>query len=412
MPDDSFDIVSNFTNTTNMVGKNATIITNNTNETLFVTDNMTDTSSTTIADNATSATANATANVTANVTTNSTHPENENVIFYAMGDYPYGPEERDDIARHVGDIPNDAEFLVHVGDIKKTSDPCIDFYYNYTSSALRKANTTVFIVPGDNDWIQCKDIATGEKLWKENFLLMHNHTVNKSNLKVLNDPIRPENFAFVHKKVLFIGVHLVNLQTLREHARVDFFSDDVAWVAQNVYQFADQVSTVVIFAHAPPKERYAQFYAPLNKIAQRVGKEFLLIHGNGHKWIKDRPFTTDNILRVQVARGKREDPLKVTVIARPTESQPNFYFRRRYPPKQGTPTNPSSTPTQDLVMTNDIIDDDTVFYSTDTPSVSPTRKVRSIPVLPVAIPIKVEGGSNDYQIANDDIIDDDTIFYE
>ncbi len=39
------------------------------------------------------------------------------VVFCAMGDVPYAPKEDLLLPKQIADLPNDAEFVVHVGDI-------------------------------------------------------------------------------------------------------------------------------------------------------------------------------------------------------------------------------------------------------------------------------------------------------
>lgn len=45
------------------------------------------------------------------------------------------------------------------------------------------------------------------------------------------------------------------------------------------------------------------FFAPFNDDAVKFAKPILLLHGDGHRWIHDRPFAAGSILRVQVDQG-------------------------------------------------------------------------------------------------------------
>jgi hypothetical protein len=64
----------------------------------------------------------------------------------------------------------------------------------------------------------------------------------------------------------------------------------------------------------------------LVKRLERWDKPVLYLHGDGHRWIKDRPFGAENILRVQVDQGGIAPPLKVTVT---TDTDEPFEFDRR-----------------------------------------------------------------------------------
>ena len=49
--------------------------------------------------------------------------ETNSVTFYAMGDVPYEPPEDELLPRQIAELPSDAEFVVHVGDIKNGATP-------------------------------------------------------------------------------------------------------------------------------------------------------------------------------------------------------------------------------------------------------------------------------------------------
>src|SRR5690606_16203654 len=47
------------------------------------------------------------------------------VVFSAMGDIPYDPHEDEILKKQIAELPEEAEFVIHVGDIKRgKSVPC------------------------------------------------------------------------------------------------------------------------------------------------------------------------------------------------------------------------------------------------------------------------------------------------
>ena len=84
------------------------------------------------------------------------HAESD-IVFYVIGDAPYKVSELDPITGFPGQvrgIPNDAEFVVHVGDILSAKESeCHVSWYQQVSYILRSSNAPVFITPGDNDWL-------------------------------------------------------------------------------------------------------------------------------------------------------------------------------------------------------------------------------------------------------------------
>ena len=243
---------------------------------------------------------------------------------------------------------------MHVGDIKRSSEECVSFFYNNTATELKKASSTVFIIPGDNDWIACDNITSGVGLWKQSFHEFHknwgNRTMFASDIKL--QPSSPENFSFIHKGVIFIGINLIN-----DFSNATYWDEmavnDVEWLVKNVLD-QKNATAVVIFTHVPPKKKYSAFFAPLNKLAAVSELPFLLVHGNGHKWIKDRPFTSTNILRVQVARGKLEDPLEVSIKTRVNKTSESkdepFSFIRRFAPTVSPTQLPTYHPSGSLTF--------------------------------------------------------------
>lgn len=244
--------------------------------------------------------------------------------------------------------------IVHVGDIKKSSDDCVNFFYNNTATELKKSSSTVFIIPGDNDWIECDNTTHGIALWENSFVTFHKNWENiTTDLPIVStQSMHPENFSFIHKDVIFIGINLIN-NVSDEISWNEMAKNDVKWLVQSVFEYSNS-KAVVIFTHLPPKRKYSAFFAPLNKLASISGLPFLLIHGNGHRWIKDKPFTSNNILRVQVSRGKNEDPVRVSVDTRVNETMASsdgpFSFFRRFAPTTSPTQSSSYQPSTSLTL--------------------------------------------------------------
>ena len=51
------------------------------------------------------------------------------VTFYAMGDVPYAPGEDVLLPKQIANLPGDAEFVIHVGDIKRGAPLCTEGVY-------------------------------------------------------------------------------------------------------------------------------------------------------------------------------------------------------------------------------------------------------------------------------------------
>jgi len=72
----------------------------------------------------------------------------------------------------------------------------------------------VYSIPGDNDYPSCPDPSAGWKLYKEHLMTIDTMYWNVTNTTsyIVNRqvPKREENFVFLYKRVLFIGLNMVN----------------------------------------------------------------------------------------------------------------------------------------------------------------------------------------------------------
>ena len=246
------------------------------------------------------------------------------VTFYAMGDVPYAPEEDVTLPQQIADLPADAEFVIHVGDIKRGSVACDESVYQKVSGMLSKSVAPVFIIPGDNEWNDCDEPDQAWQYWNRYFMRFDQQWHHR--FPVFRQLELEENFSFLKGNVLFVGINLVgghvhdNVEWKKRHAA------DLDWVRQNLEHYGSEVSSLVIFGHAKPIAKHDDFFKLFKKNADAFDKPILYLHGDGHRWIYDRPFAAKNILRVQVDQGGIAPPLKVTVTDDPNEP---FQFDRR-----------------------------------------------------------------------------------
>jgi hypothetical protein len=234
-------------------------------------------------------------------------PPGEPIIFSATGCVPYGLSEVSTFQQQIADhnLYSPSEFFVHKGDIKDGSDPCNESFYSNFAADLMELAVPVFIVPGDNETVDCADEDQGWAYWYQYFL---DFELNYCGAPIAEkQTVRPENFAFVSKGVLFIGINLV------AGASDESMVDDADWVEQQFQQKASQVRGAVIFSQAGPKSSRDLFFDRFDLAAQNFARPVLFLHADGHAWIKDKPFTAPNVLRVQTDNGGSEEPVQVTV---------------------------------------------------------------------------------------------------
>ena len=251
------------------------------------------------------------------VLASSVQAEHTLVTFSVMGDTPYSERDARTLQHQLATLNPDSEFVVHLGDIKTGRMSCSALWYNRVAAILKQSPKRLFIVPGDNEWNDCADPDQAWILWTRSFL--HFDEAWTNTLTVVRDPRHPENFAFISRGVLFVGINLVGGKILNVQDWVLRDHDNIQWIESQVQYAAQLISRLVIFGHALPGPNHQIFFALLNRVGQDFGKPILYLHGDGHEWIKDYPFAAKNILRVQVEQGGKADPITVRVTDNPKE---------------------------------------------------------------------------------------------
>lgn len=249
------------------------------------------------------------------------------VTFSVTGDAPYGDAEVPDVQQQFDDhnLYSASSFLVHVGDIFAGSDACAEWRYERMADQLRTLAVPAFIVPGDNETIDCVSPSQGWAYWETHLLGIEGDFCGVP--PVERQSGREENFAFVHSGVLFLGIHLVGGSNSSS-----VLQDNADWVESQLQSKAAAVRAAVLFAQQGP-ESGATFWNQFVPDAAAFGKPVLVVHGNGHHWIQDNPFGQPNMMRVQIDRGD-EPPVHITVTM---DAQSPFQFERD-PWPTGTPT--------------------------------------------------------------------------
>jgi hypothetical protein len=257
--------------------------------------------------------------------------QNAPITFTVIGDVPYSsseiPQFEDTVADH--NVYSPSDFFVHVGDIKSGSSSCVESHYVTAADILHGLAVPAYIVPGDNEWNDCSDPDQAWAFWEEHLLgLEQDFCGVPADFEAQS--VRPENFAFTSKGVLFIGLNLVGGSVHDSSEWTTRLNQNADFVNQQLAQHGAQVRAMVVFGQAGPSSNRATFFDRFVTAAAGFGKPVLYVHGDGHSWIQDRPFSLQSILRVQVPQG---DPVEFDVSLDPV----NPFTPDRDPWPGGTP---------------------------------------------------------------------------
>jgi chitodextrinase len=252
------------------------------------------------------------------------------VTFSAIGDIPYTASAVDLFQGYVDDhnLMSPADFFVHVGDILSGST-CPETSYAVVSDIMSQLAVPSFIIPGDNEWNDCNDPATAWTYWETYFSQFEQRFCGTPPVEAQS--VRPENFAFVDRGVLFVGLNLV-AGTVHDPAEWAVrLQQDADWVEQQFSEKSSQVRAAVVFGHSGRDGSRDIFFNQFDVSAAVFGKPILFIHGNGHSWHYDTGWGGPNIWRIEVE--KNDPPLELTVTMDPVDP---FVFERD-PWPAGTP---------------------------------------------------------------------------
>mmetsp|Transcript_12947 Transcript_12947/g.31498 ORF Transcript_12947/g.31498 Transcript_12947/m.31498 type:complete len:516 (+) Transcript_12947:671-2218(+) len=250
------------------------------------------------------------------------------LTFCVIADVPYDKDELKALPGQIETQMEGCEFLVHLGDLFIGDTDCEEQSYYEIRDVMLASNVPTFVVVGDNEWNDCvkNRIDAGWELWNQEFLRFENkwnHTMT-----VVRQPGFEENFYFVEKRTLIIGLNLVGGRVHNSSEWRSRQEAEYAWTRNVINTFVPQFADgVIIMAHAKPSADQRFFMDPLGEdMANTWQNKFpiLYLHGDGHSWTYNPHFKRQhNMLRVQHEGGVRDPILKV--LADPAKNGPEVY---------------------------------------------------------------------------------------
>jgi hypothetical protein len=254
-------------------------------------------------------------------------------IFYAHGDIPYNDSQKIVLEEQMRTVPLDAEFVIYVGDMRAAGDdkPCLIEQFTSVADWFRLSHAPVFVIQGDNDVGDCPN-EDGKHLWSDQFVGFEskywNHTFD-----IKRQEGYPDNFAFVHKKTLFMGLDIIGGETRNATEWEIRLGDEALWTMDLIRMYrsnATDVGRVVIFGHANPGVRHATYFQTIssfirNELTNSI--PILYLNGDKHAWTYEPNFySNESWLRIGVTGLGEEPLLKVTIEADGTFVDPEQAF--------------------------------------------------------------------------------------
>ena len=258
--------------------------------------------------------------------------EKEGFAFAVVGDGPYGDAQERKYQNLIEDVNADSslEFVIHVGDIKSSKEPCDNELLIRRFKIYQQFNIPFIFTPGDNEWTDCHRTSSGnynplERLAfvRQLFYPAPNKTTGTSPFAVETQASSKEwkeyveNTLFIKKSIVFSQIHVVgshnnltpwngidpkdSILKPRRERQEEFKSRNQAGLSWLSYTFEkavqEKASAVFITIHANPRfelprhERagFNDFIDLLLKQAKTFSKPVFLAQGDFHQFILDNP---------------------------------------------------------------------------------------------------------------------------
>lgn len=234
--------------------------------------------------------------------------------FSVMGDVPYIPAQfpalESNILQH--NAESDSEFMVHVGDINGYQR-CDALLYERMATRLKVLEVPTFVLVGDNEWNDCANPDEAWDLWFSVFAEFEKNWPDAP--EVEHQEGRRENFAWLDRGILLVGITLVGGLVHDQGEWNSFMDDGADWLETQLEAHGDGAEVLVFMVHANPTGDHERFMSRFLLMAESFGRPILFINGDWHSWQHDRPWDPQNILRIQIEGGEEamSQPIQIGI---------------------------------------------------------------------------------------------------
>lgn len=219
----------------------------------------------------------------------------------------------------INQIPTDADFVIHLGDIKSSGSPCNNATFQEAAEFMAASKVPAFFVVGDNEWNDCDNPDAALALWRSMFVRFDRKYWDHD-LGVTTMPGRPESFTFINRGTLFIGLNLVGSPVVDWTEWNNRTTTQWHWVQGLIESRRSgdwPIGAIVIFYHANLDGKHRRFVDPFIDYVQNVLQNsisIMLIGGDNHSWLYEPNYKNQpSLLRVRKTGGTTEPALRIVV---------------------------------------------------------------------------------------------------
>jgi len=212
------------------------------------------------------------------------------LVFGVLGDTPYNSAEVQRLDALIDDMNQERlDFVVHVGDIGGGRLGCSDTWLAARKRQFARLNHRFVLIPGDNEWLDCKDPPGRLTAWRAVFCA-----------PALAVEVQPgeycEHLRWAMGDALFVTLnvpgHDNNVRNAAEHSHR--MAAVLAWLDESAALAQRRDATLVVFMQADPfltlpRDGFSGLRERLATLGERMPGKVVLVHGDTHVYHDDEP---------------------------------------------------------------------------------------------------------------------------
>jgi hypothetical protein len=218
-----------------------------------------------------------------------------------FGDVPYSAAEIGRVERLIDEM-NAAPlaFVLHVGDIGSSSalQACGDAWVLERRKQFARIRHPFILVPGDNEWSDCKEPLRRLEVWRRNFCGMERLPVERQPGEYC------EHIRWESGGTLFVALNVAGSNNNLRHAEhAPRMAAVMAWLDESAARAEARGLRLALVMHADPfvttpRDGYAALRGKLAALGAQRGGKVVLIHGDTHVYRDDEPIP--GVRRIEV----------------------------------------------------------------------------------------------------------------
>ena len=211
--------------------------------------------------------------------------------FALLGDTPYSAGEAERLDRLIDDLNAEPlELVAHLGDIGAARDACTDAWLDARKAQLARIRHPVVMVPGDNEWTDCRDQAARLAAWRKRFCAAPFAAEAQRGEYCEHRRWRAAGLLFVT-----LNVPGSNNNARHPEEMAQRMAAALSWLDESAELARHHKLTLVVLMQADPfvtspRDGYADLRGRFRQLGKEMPGRVVLGHGDTHVWQDNEPW--------------------------------------------------------------------------------------------------------------------------